>query len=177
MSGAPDPALPQADLHLLSLSLEQASHLCPQAGDTGQPACWQGLPASFSQYSLQRLNVKPHPCPPAPQPTGPGRTCPSESFPSKRVPSCLWDDGDPFFRMTLCYLHRDISKKHQDQHFWPLWPTQQKRLLWFFKGSCTLASQATQECRMPVFTRILPVLSSNSKPRGLKGAIEKVFIA
>lgn len=121
--GAPDPALPQADLHLLSLSLQRACHLCPQAGDTGQPACWQGLPASFSQYSLQRLNVKPHPCPPAPQPIGPGRTCPSESLPSKRVPSCLWKDGDPFFRMTLCYLHRDISKKHQDQHFWPLWPT------------------------------------------------------
>lgn len=131
--GAPDPALPQADLHLLSPPPEGCTrHLCPQAGDTGQPACRQGLPASFSQYSLQRLNVKPHPPPPALQPTGPGRTCPLVSLPPKRVPSCLWDDGDPFYRMTLCYLHRDISKKREDQHSWPPWPTQQKRLLQFF---------------------------------------------
>lgn len=129
MPGPPDPALPQADLHLLSPP-ECACRLCPQAGDTGQPTRRQGLLASFSQYSLQRLNVKLPP--PAPLPTGPGRTCPVVSPPPKRVPSCLWDDGEPFFRMTLCYLHRDISKKHGDQHFWPLQPTQQKRLLRVF---------------------------------------------
>lgn len=44
-----DPALPQADLHLLSLAPERACHLCPQAGDTGPPACQQAcLPACLT---------------------------------------------------------------------------------------------------------------------------------
>lgn len=43
--GALDPALPQADLHLLSPAPECACHLCPQAGDTGPPTCQQGLAA------------------------------------------------------------------------------------------------------------------------------------
>lgn len=177
MPSPPDPALPQADLHLLSPLPERTCHQYPRAGDTGLPACRQGLPASSSQYSLQRLNVKPHPHPPALPPTGPGRTCPSVSLPPKRVPSCLWDDGDPFYRMALCHLHRDISKKRGDQHSWPLWPTQPKRLLQFFKGSCTLASWAPREGRWPVSPRIAAVLRSSSKPWGLKRATGKVSTA
>ena len=47
--GAPDPALPQADLQLLSPAPECACHLCPQAGDTGPPACQQAcLPACLT---------------------------------------------------------------------------------------------------------------------------------
>lgn len=79
--------------------------------------------------------------------------------------------------MTLCHLHRDISKKLGDQHSWPLWPTQPKRLLQFFKDSCTQASQATQEGRLLVFPRIAAVLRSNSKPWGLERATGKVSTA
>lgn len=50
----------------------------------------------FSQYSLQRLNVKFHPFPLALLPTGLGWTCPLSLTPQS--PSCLWDDSDPFCR-------------------------------------------------------------------------------
>lgn len=42
-----------------------------------------------------------------------------------------------------------------------------------FKGSCTLASQASQEGSLSIFTRIRAVLSSNSKPWGLERATGK----